>query len=858
MSRCPRALPIILALALFAGSGCAELARQLTDLPKLKKSDLDFRLAQSSKIYDNDGNLITSLHEVENRTIVPIHRIPEHVQNAVISIEDERFYEHQGVDVRAILRALVANATSGQIKEGGSTITQQLVKNLIISPGETAERTLERKITEAAYSRQLEKKWTKKKILEAYLNTVYFGEGAYGVQEAAKTYFGRPVSDLTLSQAATLAGIIQAPEDYDAYKHPRASKGRRDIVISKMLELGHIDQAQADEARSRKIALQKVSAEDTYPAPYFIDYVQRLITYDPRFAFLGESIEQRTKRLFRGGLRIHTTVDLDMQAAADDAVASILPNPEDPHASLVAIDPKTGEVRAMVGGRDWFASPKQDPFSKLNLAIVAEPNLGCVHPDGSKKCVNVAPGTGRQAGSAFKPFALVTAIDEGISLANSYKAGSSITIPGANAGADYIVHNYEGGSFGDNLSLLEATVFSVNVVYAQVINDVGPEDVAQTAYDMGINTPLCESCLSSVLGSNEINPLDMASAFGTLATNGTHHPPVAITRITTADGEVLYEDESESKDVVEPSVAYLATTALEQVIQRGTAARYGNIGRPAAGKTGTAQEYRDAWFIGYTPDLVASVWMGYPEGQIEMKPSCSVTMIGDREVCRPTRSLTGSGVTGGSYPTQIWAAFMLKALAGVPASSFVQPSGGFVTVAIDTRKPGCLANKLTPPEFRQSATFAAGTEPEKSCRIKGDTAEVPDVVGFPIDEAAKTIERAGFIVNTVDQPTREYPPGVVLDQNPAGGSKAPQGSSITLAVSVKGDEDRVTVPSVLGMTAHEAQDALRADGFTVVTIRESESNKGQAKKNSGRVWKQSPSSGTETRRGATVTIWVNP
>ncbi|MEA2433415.1 MAG: penicillin-binding protein, partial [Actinomycetota bacterium] len=638
--------------------------------------------------------------------------------------------------------------------------------------------------------------------------------------------------------------------------HKKAARERRDVVLQKMLQLGYIDQAQADKALKSKITLEQVSEKDEYPAPYFMDYVQRLITYDDRFAFLGDTVEQRTKRLFRGGLRIHTTVDLGMQTAAEEAVNSVLPNASDPHASLVAIDPNTGEVRAMVGGRDWFAGAKEDPYAKLNLAILAEPGLGCVEEEGSKKCVNRAPGTGRQAGSSFKPFALAAAIDKGIPLSKTYKAGSSVTIPGADGGNDYVVQNYEGGSFGDHLSLLEATVFSVNVVYAQVMEEVGPQNVVDTAEAMGIKTPLFPY-LSAVLGSNEVNPLDMASAYGTLATNGEHNPPVAITRIETSAGEVLYEDKTESEQALDPAVAYLTTTALEQVISRGTAAGNGQIGRPAAGKTGTAQEYRDAWFVGYTPDLVAAVWMGYPEGQIEMKPSCA----GSTSACRVTRSLTGQGVTGGSFPTQIWSAFMQAALSGTPASSFVQPSGGFVTVAIDTRT-GCLANKITPEEFKSDATFAAGTEPEESCRFIGDKKRVPNVIGFPADEAKTTLQRAGFAVAQVEEPTNSYPPGIVVGQDPAADSKAPEGSTITLAVSVKdegADEgDRVKVPSVLGMTSSEASATLREDGFTVVTIREAESNKGQAKKNSGRVWKQSPSSGAEVRRGSTVTIWVNP
>ena len=851
-------LALTLALALL-GSSCARLSDQLTDLPKLKRKDLRFKLAQSSKVYDSKGDLINTLHQTENRTIIPLKRIPKHVREAVIAIEDERFFEHEGLDLRAVLRALVTNAQSGSIREGGSTITQQLVKNLIISPGEIADRTLERKITEAALSRQLEQKLSKREILEAYLNTVYFGNGAYGIQEAANTYFGKTAKQLNLAQAAVIAGVIRAPEDYDPYDKGKAATERRDVVLNKMAELGWVSEDRAERAKNEKLKLRKVEKEDRYPAPYFMDYVQRLITYDPRFEALGENIRQRQKNLFQGGLRIHTTVDLDMQAAAEEAVKSVLPYNTDPSASLVAIDPTTGHVKALVGGRDFFASKKVDPRAKLNLAIANEPNLGRVDNAVTGKTEVRAPGTGRQAGSAFKVFALAAAIEEGIPLSKTYKAGSEVVFPGLGEnGTDYTVQNYEGGDFGSQLSLLEATVFSVNVVYAQlVIDDIGEETVVDVAERMGISSyndllPVP----SAVLGTNEVNPLDMASAYGTLAANGVWNPPVAITRITGPDGEVLYKDETESEEALEPAVAYLTTSALQQVIERGTAASYGNIGRPAAGKTGTAQEYRDAWFVGYTPDLVASVWVGYPEGSIEMKPSCT----GSVNPCRPTRTISSGGVTGGSFPTQIWSAFMLQALSGVPASSFPPPTSGTATVTIDTRT-GCLATKLTPKEFKAQATFAAGTEPEKSCPVEEDGVEVPDVVGFPADEAEGILERAGFDVSRVEEPSSSYPPGTVIAQSPGGGELAPEGAEVTISVSIAGsddDDEGTTVPDVLGMPEGSAESHLHGEGFDVRVVYQRESDTAAARRNRGRVWKQSPASGSQAEPGSLITIWVNP
>jgi len=829
-------------------SSCASVVEQFEDLPKLSEKDLKFKLAESSRIYDADGNLITTLHETENRTVIPLRGMPKHLRRAVVAIEDERFFEHDGVDLRAILRAFVTNAASGEIREGGSTITQQYVKNVIIAPGEIAEKTLRRKIVEAALSRQLERRLSKTEILERYLNTVYFGKGAYGVQAAAFTYFHKPASKLTLAESALIAGLIRSPENYDPYENTKAARQRRNTVLDRMGQLGWASTSAVSKAKRSKLGMEEAQTTGEYPAPYFVDYVQRLVKFDPRFAAVGETLGERQNRLLQGGLRIYTTIDMDHQAAAERAVRGNLPYENDPSGSLVAIEPDTGHVIAMVGGKDWFAPRKEDPYAKLNLAIVAEPNLGCTNIPGTKECANRAPGTGRQAGSAFKPFALAAALESGVSLSKTYKAGSCMVFPGADSGGPWRVCNYEGGDFGSQLSLLEATVSSVNVVYAQLILDVGPDEGAELANEMGINTTLLATN-SMVLGSNPVNPLGMATAYGTFATNGVHHPPVAITRIVDGTtGETIYTDETEAERVLDPGVAYLVTTALEAVIDRGTGVR-AQIGRPAAGKTGTAQEYRDAWFGGYTPDLSAAVWVGYPDGEIEMKASCA----GSESSCRPTR-IDGQGVTGGSYPAEIWADFMDTALLGVPARDFTQPDIGLITVVIDSRT-GCLADSFTPDEYAVSATFASGTEPEKRCRAGRPGVRVPDVFSFPIDEARALMRRAGFDVNTVSEPSSTYPPGRVIGQDPDAGEKAPEGSTVTLYVSVSGQETS-RVPDVLGYTRGSAEAALRNAGFQVNVVTQSDGGRGRKDKN--RVWRQSPSAGTIAREGSTVTIWVNP
>ena len=781
------------ALALVA-TGCA----QLQDLPRLTKADLRFHPPQSSFLWDSQGRLITTFHGEQDRTVIPLKRIPKHVRRAVIAIEDQRFYEHDGVDLRAIARAFFANLESGSVEEGGSTITQQYVKNVIISPNEIAARTIERKIDEAALARQLEAKLSKREILARYLNTVYFGEGSYGIQAAARTYFRKPANKLSLAEGALLAGAIRSPGFYNAFDRQKRAKKRRNLVLKRMEELGWAQPAKVQKATRSPLGLTQWEDREHYPAPYFVDYVKRLIKYDPRFKALGRTPNIREKRMFTGGLSIYTTLDRNMQTAAERAINQVLTLKSDPHGALVAVNPTTGYVRAMVGGRDFFAKRKEDRHAKLNLAILAEPNLGRVAAPASKKVLKLAPGTGRQAGSAFKPFALVAALQAGKSLAERYPGPSVKIFPGLNNGAPWEVHNYADASFG-TIPLLTATINSVNTVYAQLIVDVGPEKVVDVAEKMGIRTHL-NPYYSAVLGSNEVNALGMAGAYGTLANNGRYHPPVAITKIVNSTGKLVYQDKTRSTNAIEPGIAYIATTALQRVILEGTGtAALGYLGgRPAAGKTGTAQEYQDAWFAGYTPDLAAAVWVGYPEGQIQMKPYCTVRFQavpgGQREVCRPTRIQ----VSGGTWPTEIWGAFMSRALTGMPVAQFKVPDAGLVAVTIDTRT-GCLAASAVPDDYQSTQYFAPGTEPTSTCAVPGD-------------------EDGDGEVDTDDQ----------------------------------------RVPSVVGSERGAAISLLEGKGFDVDVVEEAESGGGRGRKKSGKVWRQSPGGGSEADEGDTVTIWVNP
>jgi penicillin-binding protein 1A len=684
----------MVALAAF-GLLAASCADWVEDLPELTKKDLKFNPPESSKLYSDDGRLIKTFHGEQNRTVVGLKAIPQHVQDAVIAIEDQRFYEHEGVDLKAIVRATLANIGSGRIEEGGSTITQQYVKQMIIAPGEIAEKSYERKIQEAALSRQLEKKLSKKEILERYLNTIYLGQGAYGLQAAAKVYFDTRVKKLDVNQGALLAGIIQQPGAFDPFRHPKAAKKRRNTVLNRMLAQDFITERRAAKLSKKPLGVQKINEKEKnrYEAAYFVDYVQKMLTYHPRFDMLGRTPAQRTKALFQGGLRITTTVDLDMQRAADNAVNSILYDANDPHASLVAIEPSNGHVKAMVGGRDYFAKRKETNgrFAKLNLAILGEPRLG------PKKSGGTSAGEGRQAGSAFKAFTLAAAIDKGVPLTKTFKGGSCRIFPEIREWAvSPGLCNYEGSAFGQ-VSLLEATIRSINLVFVQLGLDIGMSATTDIARQMGVRTELL-GVPSAPIGANPVNALGMASGYATLASNGVHHPPVAITRIYDTRKEKLLYDAPRSKGeaVISPSTAFIATNALQGVISGGTGTAAA-IGRPAAGKTGTGQEYRDAWFAGYTPDLAAAVWVGYPQAEIPM----TSTRIGS--------------VTGGSWPAQIWQAFMSPALSGTLPSDFTSPSG-LTYVTIDTRS-GCVAASGTPTEYQASTPFTPGTEPTNVCVI---------------------------------------------------------------------------------------------------------------------------------------------
>ncbi len=619
-----RRLLFLAALALFTGlSGVVYLLAQLP-LPNAAAQ------AETTMLTDVNGAPLASLDAGENRVPVRLEQVPPVVVDAILATEDRNFYRHPGLDPVGIARAAWADVR-GKPLQGGSTITQQYVKNAFLT---TRDRTVWRKLREATLAVKVERRFEKDEILERYLNTVYFGRGSYGVQAASRAYFGKDIEQLGLAEGAYLAGLIRAPERADASRDPETAQRRRDRTLVAMARDGLISEAERDHA----IGLPLLGDE----GGYVLDRTTQQATVvmaDKGTEYFVEQVRQQLVRRYgqaataAGGLRVRTTLDLGMQAMAYDAVATTLDRGDDPAAALVAIDDQ-GHVRAMVGGRGYSSDT---PHARVNLAL------------GTR-----GGGSGRHAGSTFKAFLLAAAVRDGYSLLSEFEAPPEVTLPRADQGSDYVVHNYEGGSFDGRMNLVDATVHSVNTVFVQAQASLGADKVAAVATDMGITSPL-EPNASLVLGTAEVSVVDMASAFSTLANEGTRVKPVTILEVTTAQGTVLERARPETRQVLSPETAAVVTHSLRQSVERGTgtAAR---IDRPVAGKTGTTQNYGDAWFVGYTPRLTAAVWVGYPEGNR-----------------RPMSNVRGRRVTGGTFPAIIFRRFMDAATAGSESTTFRVP-----------------------------------------------------------------------------------------------------------------------------------------------------------------------------------------
>ena len=561
----------------------------------------------ASQFYDINGNVIYTTLSEERRIPVNIDKIPKHVQKAFIAIEDNRFYEHGGIDYRGTARALVSTL-SGREVQGGSTITQQLAKNAFL----TQERSIIRKIKEAFIAKELEHKYTKDEILSMYLNRIYFGQGAYGIESASMYYFDKHVQNLDIAEAATLAAIPKSPNYYNPFENPQESKKRQELVIDQMVKYGFITADQAAQAKAKKMVYSTSHKAKNDPRGYFFDMISQKVIE-----------EVGADALYKGGLKIYTTLDMDMQKAAEKAMRHLPSYYTDgkkltqPQMALAAVDPKTGYVKAMIGGRG------QDKFNRATLAV-------------------------RQPGSAFKPFVYLTAMQNGFTPASIIEDKEEEFAKGWKPqNSDMQWHG--------KVSLRTALKRSFNVPTIKLAREVGVDKIVANAEKMGISTLVDSGAYSDVnlamaLGglSKGVNPLEMASAYGVLATNGLYSKPMALLKIVDRDGKVLYQAKSQTKRVIDAASAYLTTNMLEDVLVSGTAGGMG-IGRPAAGKTGTTDTYIDAWFVGYTPDLSTAVWVGDDNN-------------------KPMQRMYGSGA-----PLSIWHEFMINALASTLRTGFSNP-----------------------------------------------------------------------------------------------------------------------------------------------------------------------------------------
>jgi penicillin-binding protein 1A len=597
--------------AVFAyGSSC--------DLRSLRGAEL----GRNSFVYAANGTLLGVIPAERNRQPVTAAGMSRWIRKATIAVEDRRFFEHGGIDFEGIARAAVADVRAGRIVEGGSTISQQLVRDLYISQ----ERTIQRKLKEACLATKLDGAWGKQRILTTYLNRVYYGNQAYGIEAASRTYFSKPAVELTLSESAFLAGLTQAPSSYDPLVAPARALARRNEVLTAMLDTGAISRARYAKAVASDVRLRPGSRLYTeIREPYFFGYVrdQLIEVYGP-------------ERVRSGGLRVYTTIRPKYQRLAEEAIRSTLDYPRDPAAAIVSISPRTGAIRAMAA-----VIPNQ-PKNQFNLLSQAR----------------------RQTGSTFKTFVLAAAIEMGIDPDSTYYVSAPFTYkPKANGncedGSWWCVHTYD-DSYSGWSSIRSATTRSDNAVYAQLTLDVTPERIADVARRMGVRSPLDVNGAyvpAMGLGSIAVSPLDIGSAYATLAAEGVYARPMAIRKVILRNGRVDREagwGVPQRRRAISEGTAAMVTRILEQNIDYGTGTR-ADIGRPAAGKTGTNEEHADAWFAGYTPDLATTVWVGYTRGEI------------------PMENVHGIAVAGGTFPAEIWAKFMDPALENTPETDFSEP-----------------------------------------------------------------------------------------------------------------------------------------------------------------------------------------
>ena len=720
------AFPLIGGLGLL-GKGAAEDFNVLPEKPPA------LSLSQRSRILDKNGNVLATLF-TENRVQVKLTSVPLQARQALIAIEDNRFYQHRGIDIKGTLRALARNSSSGSVQQGGSTLTQQYVKNMLIEQARTragqkaaVERTAKRKLQEAKYALYLERTMSKDDILEGYLNIAYYGSGVYGIGTAANHYFGIPVSQLTLAQGALLAGMVQNPRRFDPSAHPKAAVIRRNTVLARMQQLGYLTQADATKASRVALRLHVVNQKSGCEAPgvtaaFFCDYVLRYLVYGQAGAALGDTRQERQERLLAGGLTIRTTLDPQVQAAAQQSVDSKVPASDPFQAVAVAdtVEPGTGAVRAMAVDRVFGDKLGQ---TKVNYAL--------------------GGSVGFQGGSTFKTFVLARALQMGISehltlyAPPKYCPKAFTYIVNGKCGVSNAGGEGEAGTF----DMVSATWDSVNTYFIQLEERTGlvtPPGLAEAlgVRNLATGAPQLLSKInpSFVLGSPQVSPLAMAAAYAAFAQHGLYCPPRPVISIADAGGRPLTLKTDPCTQALEPAVADTVTSILRGVIDGPAPNRTGasaSIGRPAAGKTGTTDSSTAAWFVGYTPQLSTAVWVG------KSTPAAMTQVVINGTYYKQ--------VYGGTIPAAIWRSTMIGALAGVPVLDF----------------PGAdLAVSL------------------------GQKTAVPNVLGQSVAVASDILRQAGFAVTVGGVVAAgPIPAGAIGATLPVPGALAPTGSTVTIRPS---------------------------------------------------------------------------
>jgi penicillin-binding protein 1A len=778
---------MLVATVSFAYGFVSAIASELSALEPGREN----RAERIGYIYASDGKTVLAvLRGSESGILVGSDEIAPLMKQAIVAVEDRRFWEHRGVDIRGMARAFWADVRHKKLVQGGSTITQQFVKNQYARD----ERTVGRKLKEAALAWQLEQRWSKQRILTAYLNTIYFGNGAYGVEMASRVYFDKRAGALTLAEAALLAGIPANPGAYDPASNPKAAKARRETVLRLMLVQGLITARDFDTAVEAPLP---AAGDIGLPGSrgrvgYFAEYVkQQLIPY---YGSAG---------VFGGGLRIYTSIDLELQRIAREAIDKSLTEPGGPTAALVAIDPRDGRVVAMVGGESFRRS-------QFNLAVQGQ----------------------RQTGSAFKPFVLAAALEQGIAPQTVFESEPTVINLGDRL---WSVANYEGSYLGA-IDLVDATVHSDNAVYAQLTAQVGPKNVTRMARKLGVTRPL-DDYFAVGLGVEAVSPLEMARAFATFAANGARvdgsvlgNVPRAVLRVE--DGRRVDSNDAVQRQVLDANDAAVLTSILEGVVEEGTGERARLDDRPAAGKTGTTENYGDAWFVGYTPQLAVAVWVGYPH---KLKPM--------------TTEFDGEPVAGGTYPALIWRAFAKRALGHLrePPESFPEPVYEEVAPQqVVHRGDRWLLDNGNCRDARE-IVFFVGSEPDAQAPCKPNEVDVPRVVGARRALAEARLLSMPLTPEVIWRPAEPGEQlGRVTAQVPARGTLSSWDTvRIVLPKAVHG-----RIPDVIGLPLARAREALARRGVAGVVEAYADGSRG------GTVVTQIPRAGRAAVPNMTVRLVV--